>query len=186
MFLVFYCSKLPSDEVDILCQTGSNHPMDFLLDPTYWLIAGFLLVIAEMIIPGGLVVFMGGGCLIVALALWLGLVTDWVNVMTLYFISTLALILMLRSFAMKFAGGDLSEGNTVEILDELGDRVEVIETIGPGNHHGRILYRGTQWSAMGDGSEIRPGEIAKIIARENVSYIVEKTVEKAVGNLQED
>ncbi|HIG43895.1 MAG: NfeD family protein [bacterium] len=149
--------------------------MNFLLNPTYWIIAGILLAIAEMIIPGGIVVFMGVGCLVVALALWSGLVTTWVNVMTLFFVSTLVLIFMLRSFAMKFAGGDTSESNTIEILDEVGDQVEVVETIGPGNHAGRILHRGTQWAAMSDGSEIKPGETAKIIARENISYIVEKS-----------
>lgn len=147
--------------------------MDFLLNPTYWLIAGFLLMTAEMIIPGGIVVFMGAGCLVVSLAVLLGIVSTGVDAITLYFVVTIVLILVLRSFAMKIIGGDFRKDNTIEILDEVGEAADVTETIGPGNNIGRIDFRGTQWPAMGDGSEIQQGNSVTIVARDNVTYIVE-------------
>ena len=46
--------------------------MTYLLLPTLWLIAGIVLILAELIIPGGVVVFLGFACLVVALAVVLG------------------------------------------------------------------------------------------------------------------
>ena len=148
--------------------------MTILTNPYVWLVFGLILIFSELIIPGGVVVFLGVGGLVVALSLYLGLVSDWVNVMTLYFISTLVLIVSLRSFAMRYAGGDYSKSNTIEILDDFGELVTVVEAIGPGEKTGRILFRDTQWAALSDGSEIAVGETARIIALENVCYIVER------------
>ena len=86
--------------------------MNVLTDPTYWFIAGVLLVLAELIIPGGIVVFLGLGCLIVALAAYFGLVGTWMGACTLFFIASIAMILLLRQFAVKFVEGDSSQGNT--------------------------------------------------------------------------
>ncbi len=147
--------------------------MNMLLDPTGWTVAAFILMIAEFIIPGGIIFFLGAACLIVAGALALGLVSTWVNTMTLFFVSSLALIISLRSFFTRFAGGDFTRANTEEILDDLDEVVEVVETIGPGDTVGRIRYRGTSWRALGDGSTIKQGSMARIVARDNTTYIVE-------------
>ena len=144
------------------------------MNPNFWLVSGLILMFAELVIPGGIIIFLGGGGLVVALGIWLGLVTDWVSALTLFFISSLGLIVSLRSLVVKYAGGDSSKSNTLEILDAFGEVVKVVETIGPGEKSGRIQFRDTQWAALSDGSEILKGESARIIAIENVSYIVEK------------
>ena len=154
---------------------ASNWFMNILTNPNFWLAIGLILIFAELVIPGGVIVFLGGGGIVVAFALWMGWVTDWVDVLTLYFVSSLALLLSLRSLVMRFAGGDFSRSNTIEILDVFGEIVTVIETIGPGEKPGRILFRDTQWAALSDGSEILKGDTARIIALDNVSYIVEKS-----------
>ena len=146
------------------------------MNPNGWLVVGVILIFSEMIIPGGIVIFLGASCLIIAALIWLGLVTTWVTALTLFFIISLALIILLRSVVARFAGGDYSEGNTVEILDDVGQLVEILETIGPGNKVGRIQYRGSQWDALGDGEEIGPGDQARIVALDNVRYIVEKVL----------
>ena len=84
------------------------------------------------------------------------------------------MILLLRQFAVKFVEGDSSQGNTDELLDDLGELAVVVETIGPGNKQGRIAFRGTQWQALGDGSELPIDAQVQIVSRENVNYIVEK------------
>jgi len=144
------------------------------MNPNFWLVSGLILMFAELVIPGGIIIFLGGGGLVVALGIWLGLVTDWVSALTLFFISSLGLIVSLRSFIVKYAGGDSSKSNTLEILDAFGEVVKVVDTIGPGEKSGRIQFRDTQWAALSDGSEILKGASARIIAIENVSYIVEK------------
>lgn len=130
-------------------------------------------MIAELIIPGGVVVFLGLAGVLVAAAVGTGLITSWVNALTAFFVLSLALVLGLRAFFMKYAGGDFSRGNVVEILDDVGEEVPVLEAIGPGQQKGKINFRGTHWQALGDGSYIEAGKIVRIVGRDNVNYIVE-------------
>lgn len=146
--------------------------MEIILNPTGWIIAALVLMAAELIVPGGIIFFLGGGCLIVAGALWLGLVTTWVNTLTLFFITSLVLVLSLRSFFTRFAGGDYSQANTEEIIDDLDEIAEVLEPIGPGENIGMINFRGTAWRALGNGQEIAAGVQVRIVARDNITYIV--------------
>ena len=148
--------------------------MDSMLNPVYWLVVGFVLAIAEVIIPGGIVFFLGAGCLLVAGAIWIGWVSTWMGAMTLFFVSSLVLIVGLRTFTGRLVEGDSSKANTVEILDDIGETVSIVERVGPGNKVGRILYRGTQWEALGNGEVFTPGDEAKIVAQENVRYIIER------------
>ncbi len=147
--------------------------MELILNPTGWIIAALVMMAAEIIVPGGIIFFLGAGCLIVAGALWLGLVTTWVSALTLYFISSLVLIISLRSFFTRFIGGDYSQANTQEIVDDLDEIADVIEPIGPGESVGMISFRGTMWRALGNGQEIAVGAQVRIVARENITYIVE-------------
>ena len=151
--------------------------MEIILNPTGWIIAALVLMAAEFIVPGGIIFFLGAGCLVVAGALWLGLVTTWVNTLTLFFIASLALIISLRSFFTRFAGGDYSQANTEEIIDDLDEIAVVVEPIGPGENVGTINFRGTTWRALGNGQEIAAGVKVKIVARDNITYIVEPAQE---------
>jgi membrane protein implicated in regulation of membrane protease activity len=151
--------------------------MEIILNPTGWIIAALVLMVAEFIVPGGIIFFLGAGCLVVAGALWLGLVTTWVNTLTLFFIASLALIISLRYFFTRFAGGDYSQANTQEIIDDLDEIAVVVELIGPGENVGTINFRGTTWRALGNGQEIAAGLKVKIVARDNITYIVEPAQE---------
>jgi membrane protein implicated in regulation of membrane protease activity len=151
--------------------------MEIILNPTAWIIAALVLMAAEFIVPGGIIFFLGAGCLIVAGALWLGLVTTWVNTLTLFFITSLALILSLRSFFTRFAGGDYSQANTEEIIDDLDEIAVVLEPIGPGENVGTINFRGSTWRALGNGQKIATGAKVRIVARDNITYIVEPAQE---------
>jgi membrane protein implicated in regulation of membrane protease activity len=149
--------------------------MDFLLSSWFWLITGIVCIVAELVIPGGIIMFLGIAGLIVASALVFGLVETWTSVLTLWFISSLALVILLRSFAQKYVGGDTSVASTDEELDAFGELVDVVEDIGPGLHKGRVIFRDTEWDALGDGELIRAGELAKFVARDNICLIVAPT-----------
>ena len=77
--------------------------MNFLLNPTAWLIIGALLMISELIVPGGIVFFLGAACAIVSGAIYFGLVTTWVDALTLFFVSSLFLIIALRAVVQVVA-----------------------------------------------------------------------------------
>jgi len=146
--------------------------MEFLLSSGFWLTMGIVCIVAELVIPGGIIIFLGIAGLIVASALTFGLVQTWTSVLTLWFISSLALVILLRSFAQKIAGGDTSIANTDEGLDAFGELLDVVEDIGPGLQKGRVIFRGTEWDATGDGELIKAGDLAKFVSRDNICLIV--------------
>ncbi len=146
--------------------------MEIFTDPMTWVIAGALIMLSELIIPGGVVFFLGAACVVVAASLYFGLVTTGTSALTLFFISSLALIICLRFVVMRFVGGDSTVSNTEEILDEVDELVSVIETIGPAESPGVVKFRGTQWRALGDGKVIDTGSLARIVSRDNISLLV--------------
>ncbi len=153
------------------------------MNPWGWLVVGVLIMIAEVIIPGGIVFFLGAACIVVAAAIYLGLVTTWVNALTLFFISSLILVVALRAVVSRFAEGDSSVSNTEELLDELDEVVDVVETIGPADKPGQVKFRGTNWRALGEGEVIAAGCSARIVSRENITLLVEAAdpVEMGMG-----
>jgi|TARA_Y100000310_G_scaffold345773_1_gene469660 membrane protein implicated in regulation of membrane protease activity len=148
--------------------------MDFLLNVWFWVILAVVFIVAEIGLPGGIVIFLGVAGLIVAICVQLGLVGTWTSALTLWFISSIVLVILLRGLAQKMVGGDSSIANTDEDVAALGEIVEVVETIGPGESKGRVVFRDVRWNAVGDGSEIPAGEKAQIVSRDNITLVVER------------
>ncbi len=145
-----------------------------LSDPVaIWLIAGIVLMLAELIIPGGIVVFIGLGAFLTGGLLFVGIIDTWVSAWLFFFIATMVLIFAFRGVTQKLVGGDSHIANTDENLDIYGKTALVIETIGPGENPGRIEFQGTQWPALGDGQEIQTGSEVTIVCHENISLLVE-------------
>ena len=61
--------------------------MDFLISELTWVIVGVLFVLAELVVPGGIIVFLGLGGFVVAAALFAGLIDTWFDAVTLFFVS---------------------------------------------------------------------------------------------------
>lgn len=146
-----------------------------LTDPVLvWAIIGLVLMVAEIVIPGGIVVFLGAACLIVAGTWQLGFIDTIVEAMTLWFISSIVLLLAFRNVTQKLVGGDITVANTEEDMEIYGKTAKVIETIGPGQKPGRIEFQDTSWMALADGTVIEPGETVTIVCHDNISLVVEK------------
>jgi membrane protein implicated in regulation of membrane protease activity len=139
---------------------------------TTWIVAGAVLIVLELIVPGMVLVFLGAGALLVALLVWLGLVQTWVASITTWFIASLVLLLMLRGFFQRFMSGDAETQSTDEDFDAYGEVVDVVEAIGP-DKEGRIRYRGTTWQAACYDNILKAGTKAQIVCRENLIWIVE-------------
>lgn len=141
-----------------------------------WAIFGIILVLSELIIPGAVVVFLGISALLVSFTLWTGWIEGIIPSLILWFISSLFLILLLRSLAMRFIPGETEIQNTDEDLDAIGAEVLVIETVGP-NQTGRIRFRGTTWEVDSkDNKEITAGSRARIISRNNIKWVIESLI----------
>ena len=151
--------------------------MDYLMMFETWIIVAIVLSLAEIIIPGGILLNLGIASVLVALGIKFAILDTWVMVLTVWFIVATFLLFFLNFFTNKFFGGKQSIDNTDEELDIFGKNVLVIDNIGPGTQKGRVEFQGTTWSALGDGSEIKSGSTAKIICKDNISLVVEKVAE---------
>ncbi|GIU27557.1 NfeD family protein [Shewanella schlegeliana] len=147
--------------------------MEFSNPIIIWACIGIILILAEIILPGGIVILLGAACLVVAGALAIGLVEGVVQSLTLWFISSMVLLLLFRQVTQKLVGGDAHVGNTDEELEIYGQLAVVKQAIGPAQKVGRIEFQGCEWSALGDGSEIAAGSQVRIICRDNIALVVE-------------
>ena len=139
---------------------------------TTWIVAGAVLIVLELIVPGMVLVFLGAGALLVALFVWLGLIQTWMAAITTWFIASLVLLLVLRSFFQRFMSGDVERQSTNEDFAAYGEVVDVVEAIGP-DKEGRIRYRGTTWQAICYDHTLDAGTKAHIVCRDNLIWIVE-------------
>lgn len=135
-----------------------------------WVLAGCLLIVSELLIPGGVVVFLGIAGLMVGGAIKLGYLNSFSSIIFAFFFSSLFLLIFVRAFFMKYFAGDTTIHNVDEQKDAQGSIVEVVEDILP-YKEGRVNFRGTAWQARSE-EEIVIGSKAIIIRIEGNIIIV--------------
>lgn len=137
-----------------------------------WLIFSAVLMALEIILPGGIVVFLGIAGLIVSLGVYTQLIDSLPVALITWFISSLFLIIFLRSFFMKYFEGDSSVDGVDEDEDLIGSVASVTEDIKP-HSEGRIRFRDSTWTARSDQS-ISSGTDVRIIGRDGIVLLVQK------------
>lgn len=126
-----------------------------------WFLAGIAVMLAEIAVPGFVILFFGLGCWGAALAAWFAPEAYSVQVLVFVIVSV-ASLLTLRKVAMRiFVGG--SEGSETDDLGNvpLGARITVDQDLEAGRT-GRVRFRGTLWDAVAD-ERIPAGTDAEII-----------------------
>lgn len=136
-----------------------------------WILCGLILMVLELILPGGIVVFLGISAVMVGSAVYFGLIAHWMHAMIAWFMLSLFFILGVRSFFMKFFEGDSKIDNVDEDADIIGTVVEVVQDILP-YKDGRVRFRDSTWTARGD-EEFVVGQKVRVIKREGNALIVE-------------
>jgi membrane protein implicated in regulation of membrane protease activity len=111
--------------------------------------------------------------MIVALSVYLGWVAGWMNAGTLWFVSSLGSLLLLRGMFQRMMPGQVETGDTDDDTVALGMVVEVIEDTGPGDDEGRIRYGGTTWRATSYDKKIPAGSKAKLVVRQEQVWLIE-------------
>ena len=126
-----------------------------------WFIAGFVLVLAEMALPGVILVFIGLGAWVAAFAAWQGWADTLAEQTAVFAVSALVLLLLLRALFKSWFSGFSRDAKPAGALEEyVGGRVRVITPVGPGLT-GKVEYKGAQWSAEGP-EPLPPGATAVI------------------------
>jgi membrane protein implicated in regulation of membrane protease activity len=135
----------------------------------FWFALGFILFLAELVIPGFFIFFFGLGAWVTALVCLIG--DPGINLQIIIFaaISVLSLITMRRIIQKKFFYNKSNESEGIE--DEFtGKEALVLSDIGPENT-GKVEFKGTTWKAESK-SEIKEGQHVIILEKENFKLIV--------------
>jgi membrane protein implicated in regulation of membrane protease activity len=131
-------------------------------------------MLLETVVPGGIAFFLGVGGLLVGGIRSLGLLLDPVTAVIFWVFASAGLTIALRPFLLRFVQGDTSLGVTDEDAEAMGQTVRVVEPVGP-EDPGRIRFRGASWDARTLEGELPKGADAKILYRDNLTWVVEPT-----------
>ncbi len=74
---------------------------------TTWIIAGVVLLLVELVVPGMVLGFLGASALLVAGLVWMGWTNTWVASLTAWFVISLVLLVTLRGLFQKLGGGEV-------------------------------------------------------------------------------
>jgi membrane protein implicated in regulation of membrane protease activity len=127
-----------------------------------WFLAGVVFLVAELMIPGFILIFFTAGCWIAGLAIWLFNISLTTQILV-FIISSLILLFCLRKYFLKTFKGTTRENIDDNYSDaKIGKSATVTKAIAP-HAPGEIKVMGSFWRAVAD------TEIA-----EGVSVIIEK------------
>lgn len=143
-----------------------------MTDPTtLWFIAGALLILAEFMVPGVVIVFFGVGALITSLTTWLGLTESLTSQTFMFGASSIVLLFSLRHLVKGWFVGKSDDQNG-DLDDDFTGREAVVtrDIPGPGID-GRIEIKGSEWKARSE-STIVAGSTVIIESREGLTFQV--------------
>jgi membrane protein implicated in regulation of membrane protease activity len=125
-----------------------------------WILLGFVLLVLEMVTPGGFYfVFFGAGALLVGLLALVDVTaTDWVEWL-LFSVFSIGATLVFRKPLMERFGANIP-GRDIDNL--VGETALALEGIAPGAV-GKAELRGTSWTACNAGGEsVQKGQRCKV------------------------
>lgn len=128
-----------------------------LSDATIWILTGIVLIVAEFLVPGVVIVFFGVAAIVVGLLLGCGIALPISAQLIIFGVLGLVLLFALRArFTALFHGASTAEANGVEIFSP-GETAEAISAFQDGR--GKVLLRGAQWQAeLEDAQEAAAGQ----------------------------
>ncbi|PJZ68200.1 peptidase [Leptospira perolatii] len=149
--------------------------MDFLSSgnatSALWIGTGIFLIVAEFFIPGTFVMFLGTAAVLVGSLSYfieMSLMTQF----GIWGLFSVVLILVGGQAVRKFFPSS-TEKAKYDQEDAPGKIVPVVRDVLVERKGGRVLFQGTEWDAISKTKRIPSGRKAKILERENLTFIVE-------------
>lgn len=137
-------------------------------------ILGGILLLAEVVIPGGVVGLLGLNALITGLLVYFGILESVPAMLLTWFGLSLGSYIALRPTLTKLLGGETVYKPPIEELNAMDEVVIVIDEVSDSHTNGRIRYQGISWQATCQEGTIKAGASAKIKYRDNLTYIIEE------------
>ena len=136
-----------------------------LSTPLIWFLVGVAFLIAELVLPGFILIFFTAGCWIVAIITWL-IDIELTSQIVIFIVSSLVLLFTLRKYSMK-----AFKGKTLNTIDDkygeskIGKTAIVTKKISSAVP-GEIKVMGSFWRATAD-EEIEEGNPVSIESQES-------------------
>ena len=138
-----------------------------------WFLVGLVFLLAELTLPGFVIIFFGIGAWITALLLLLGLLKSFNSQLLVFLVTSVASLVIFRK-----KGRGVFEGKTSgklgpdQSLDDIkGEKAVVVEAVLPNKLGGKVEFHGTLWEAESD-VPIKKGAIVEIVGRVNLTVKV--------------
>lgn len=138
-----------------------------------WFFAGVVFIIAELMLPGFIVIFFAGGSFIASISAWL-LDVSLTMQTSIFLFSSLVLLFTLRRYSLK-----IFRGKVIDNMDDdygnskIGKHAVVTKTITP-EFPGEIKFMGSFWRATST-ETIKEGQAVVIesqVAESGLTFIV--------------
>ena len=147
--------------------------MDGELLTWLFLAGGIILMIMELVIPGGVAFFLGISGLAVGLLRFLGLLSDPIAAVSVWLLSSMGLTIAIRPFIKKYLKPESSYKLADEDYEAMDQVAVVTEELNDLDNSGRIRFDGVTWQARSIQGHIPAGKEVIIRYRENTTWIVE-------------
>ena len=153
--------------------------MDFTFSPwLVWFLAGIAIMLAELAIPGFVIIFFGLGCWGASVVAFFSPNAYSAQVAVFVIVSVVSLMMLRREAMRVFVGR--SEGQENEDLGNIpmGSRITLDQDLEAGQI-GRVRFRGTMWDAISE-DRILAGSDAEItgVDKANRSCLKIKSVSR--------
>lgn len=145
--------------------------MEMTTPSLLWFLAGIVLFLLEMSVPGFVLFFFGVGAWLAALGSLLFTLSLEGQILVFIVSSVLSLV-ALRRFVRKAFAGDADKSADDLPLAAMGERVAVTVDIDP-PREGKVKYSGTTWRARAE-SKILAGEVAEITEQDGLVMVVKR------------
>jgi inner membrane protein len=137
-----------------------------------WFIAGVILMVAELVVPGFFVIFLGLSAIIVSVLTFIFAIGFYTQMVT-WAVLSVVLIVTIGHFLRKMFPSE----TTFEPIQEdtyTGRVAEVVKKIQVNKKGGQIRFQGSFWDSASVDEEIENGEYAMILSRKGLTFLVRK------------
>ncbi|WP_051360016.1 NfeD family protein [Adhaeribacter aquaticus] len=135
-----------------------------------WFTVGLIFLLAELALPGLIIIFFGVGAWITALVTVVFGLSFNVQ-LVVFIVASIISLFFLRRFILNKKRNQPQAGK--ELVDEfIGHSCLVVQDILPGPFGGKVSFRGTTWNAQAN-EAIGSGITVRIVSKESIVLFVE-------------
>lgn len=135
-----------------------------------WFMFGLLLILAELGIPGLIIIFFGLGAWVTALVCLFFDISLNLQLGIFLVVSVLSLALLRKYVKTRFFSAKENASETLQ--DEFIGRQAVAATAIQPGRNGKVEFKGTLWEAVSD-TQVKKGQAVRITGKESITLQVE-------------